>query len=339
MTGGLPSMAPSLGIGGWPSAKTRLAGVIGHPVSHSLSPRLHQTAYRALGVDWAYLAFDVEPASLEAAIRGARALGAVGLSVTMPHKESAARLATRRSAVVRRLGAANTLTFSGSQIAADNTDGTGLLADLRLEASFEPRGRRCAVIGAGGAARAVILALAEAGASEVLVVNRTRVRAFQAVALVPGRARVARREELETADLIVNATPASRPASSPDVGEAAEAAEGVETAQPAESAAAPAAPAAPALAPGSAATAPALPGLEDFVDSSRFGSGQLVVDLVYDPPVTEWLARAAANGARVRGGLGMLVYQAALQIELWTGSRPPLTEMWRAVGRPVPTRP
>lgn len=320
MTTAEPAMAASLGGSSWPSAKTRLAGVIGHPVGHSLSPRLHQTAYRALGLDWAYLAFDVEPPAVEAAIQGARALGAVGLSVTMPHKESAARLATRRSTVVRRLGAANTLTFSGSQIAADNTDGTGLLADLRLEASFEPQGRRCAVIGAGGAARAVILALAEAGASEVLVVNRTRVRAFQAVALVPGRARVARREELETADLIVNATPASRPASSAGAGEAAE-----------RAAPAGAAGAAEAAEPAAAAA----PSREDFVDSSRFGSGQLVVDLVYDPPITEWLARAAANGARVRGGLGMLVYQAALQIELWTGSRPPLTEMWRAVGRPV----
>jgi shikimate dehydrogenase len=212
----------------------------------------------------------------------------------MPHKEAAARLATRRSVIVRRLGAANTLTFSDTHVAADNTDGAGLVADLRLEVPFEPEGRCCGVIGAGGAARAAIVALADAGAAEVLVVNRTPARAFQAAALVPGRARVSRPEELDRADLIVKATPVGMASDS--------AAEGVN---------------------------------EEFVDASRFRSGQLVVDLVYDPPVTDWLARAAASGARIRGGLGMLVHQAAQQVELWTGTRPPLSEMWRAVGRPV----
>ncbi len=296
MTDEMPVVSPSLGGAGWPSANTRLAGVVGHPVSHSLSPRLHQAAYRALGVDWADLAFDVAPGSLEAAVEGARVLGVVGLSVTMPHKDLAARLATRRSAVVRRLGAANTLTFSGRQVTADNTDGEGFIADLRQEVAFEPEGRCCGVIGAGGAARAVIVALAEAGAREVLVINRTRARAFQAAMLVPGRGRVARPGELDAADLIVKATPAGM---ATDGG-------GTESSSD-----------------------------EVGVDSSRFGAGQLVVDLVYDPPVTGWLRRAAANGARIHGGLGMLVHQAARQVELWTGARPPLAEMWSAVGRPV----
>jgi len=294
MTGPMPAGAPAQAAAAWPSASTRLAGVVGHPVSHSLSPRLHQAAYRALAIDWAYLAFDVVPESFEAAVEGAKALGVVGFSVTMPHKAAAARLATRRSAIVRRLGAANTLTFSGRQIVADNTDCEGFIADLRQEISFEPQGRRCGVIGAGGAARAVIVALAEAGASEVLVVNRTRARAFQAAMLVPNSGRVGRPEELDTADLIVKATPAGM------LGEAGQT--------------------------NSSAG-------ESLVDSSRFGSGQVVVDLVYDPPVTEWLKRAAANGARVHGGLGMLVHQAAGQVELWTGARPPLAEMWEAVGR------
>jgi shikimate dehydrogenase len=300
MSGAVPSITPSLGGVGWPSANTRLAGVIGHPVRHSLSPRLHQAAYRALGVDWAYLAFDVAPTSFAAAIEGAKALGLVGLSVTMPHKDAAARIATRRSPVVRRLAAANTLTFSGGRIEAENTDGEGLIADLRQEVPFEPEGRCCGVIGAGGAARAVVVALAEAGASQVLIVNRTPSRAFQAATLAPGRGRVARPEELDAAELIVKATPM-----------------------------------------GMALEGGAEPAARDevFVDASRFGAGQLVVDLVYDPPVTEWLAEAAASGAHIRGGLGMLVHQAARQVELWTGTTPPLAEMWRAVGRPVPNRP
>lgn len=297
MTSGDAASVPGPGATAWPSATTRLAGVIGHPVGHSLSPRLHQAAYRALGLDWAYLAFDVESADVEAAVAGARALGAVGLSVTMPHKEAAARLATHRSATARRLGAANTLTFSGRRVTADNTDGVGFLADLREEVPFEPEGRRCGVIGAGGAARAVVLALADAGASQVLIVNRTAPRAFQAAALAPGRARVARPEQLSTADLVVNATP---------VGMSSRTAGGDE---------------------------------RPLVDGSRFGSGQLVVDLVYDPPVTDWLRSAAANGARIHSGLGMLVHQAARQVELWSAARAPLAEMWRAVGRPAANQP
>jgi shikimate dehydrogenase len=286
-------IAPGLGSFAWPSAGTRLAGVVGHPVRHSLSPRLHQAAYRSLALDWAYLAFEVSPDQFGAAISGAGALGLIGLSVTMPHKQAAAELATRRSPMARRLDAANTLTFSEGEIVADNTDGAGLIADLRMGAPFEPSGRLCAVIGAGGAARAVIVALAEAGASEVLVVNRTPARATQAVALIPGRGRVARPEDLDDADLVVNATPIGMLASTGSGGSGGEAA---------------------------------------FVDPSRFAAGQLVVDIVYDPPVTEWLAQAATTGARIRGGLGMLVHQAALQVEIWTGRPAPLAEMWRAVG-------
>jgi shikimate dehydrogenase len=289
-----PVISPSLGSASWPSANTGLCGVIGHPVRHSLSPRLHQAAYRAIGVDWAYLAFDVAPVSFAAAVEGARALGFVGLSVTMPHKDAAAHLATRRSATVRRLGAANTLTFAGRQIAAESTDGEGLIADLRSWGSFDPAGKCCAVIGAGGAARAAILALSDAGAGAVLVVNRTPARAFQAATLAGARGRVAKPDEVAEAELIVNATPVGM------------------------------------LADGGRAPAG---GDEPIVDPSRFSAGQLVVDMVYDPPVTEWLASAEATGARARNGLGMLVHQAARQVEIWTGSRAPLPEMWRAVGR------
>jgi shikimate dehydrogenase len=186
----------------------RLAGVLGRPVDHSLSPLLHNTAYRALGLEWSYHAFEVSPEDFAAAVAGARALGFAGLSVTMPHKEQAAALADHRSPTARRLGAANTLLLSDGGIRAESTDGAGLLADLRDEAGFDPASKRCAVIGAGGAGRAVVLALSEAGASEVLVVNKTAVNAFRAAALTNGRARVARPEEIESADLVVQATPA-----------------------------------------------------------------------------------------------------------------------------------
>jgi shikimate dehydrogenase len=272
---------------GWPGPATAVAGIIGDPIRHSLSPRLHQAAYVALGLDRVYLTFEVGAADFDVAVQGARALGLRGLSVTMPHKDAAAALATRRSGVARRLGSANTLTFEGGQILADSTDGVGLLDDLRDWAGFDPDGKRCGVIGAGGVARAAVLALSEAGASEVLVVNRTAVRAFRAAALAPRTGRVARPAELHSVDLVVQATPLGMAGSDE---------------------------------PGA-------------VDPSGFGRGQVVVDLVYHPAVTPFLRLAAATGARTRNGLGMLVHQAAHQIELWTGTRPPLDVMWAAVAR------
>ena len=191
----------------WPVSATALAGVIGFPARHSLSPRLHNAAFAAMGLDWCYVAFEVPPPLLARAVAGAGALGLRGLSVTMPHKEGAARLATRHSREVRRLGAANTLIFEGASIRAENCDGSGLLDDLAAGEGFDPVGRRCGVIGAGGAARAIVLALAEAGASEIVVVNRTAVRAWRAIALAPKLARVGRPEEMKAMDLVVQATP------------------------------------------------------------------------------------------------------------------------------------
>lgn len=117
-----------------------VVGIIGDPVRHSLSPRLHHAAYVALGLDWVYLTFEVPPGRFVTACAGARALGLRGLSVTMPHKTEAAAISTRRSPVVRRLGAANTLSFDERGIAADSTDGGGLLDDLRKWGVSCPRG-------------------------------------------------------------------------------------------------------------------------------------------------------------------------------------------------------
>ena len=154
-----------------------------------------------MGLDWCYLAFEVPPGSLEKAVAGAAALGFRGLSVTMPHKDAAARVATRHSRQVRRLGAANTLVFYAGAIRAESCDGEGLLDDLREGLGFDPAGKRCGVIGAGGAGRATVLALSEAGADEIIVVNRTAARAWRSVALAPKLARVGRPEDLKGVDL------------------------------------------------------------------------------------------------------------------------------------------
>lgn len=189
-----------------PGARTQLAAVIGDPVRHSLSPRLHNAAYGALGMDWVYLAFEVAPGDVPTAVAGARALGVRGLSVTTPHKEAALAAAGRASALAERLGAANTLVIDKGEVFAESTDGDGLVADLRA-AGYEPAGKVAAVIGAGGAARSAIAALAAAGAAEVRVVNRSAENAARAAELAGPLGRVAPPEAVVDAAVILQATP------------------------------------------------------------------------------------------------------------------------------------
>jgi shikimate dehydrogenase len=190
------------------SAATTVVGVIGDPVDHSLSPLLHNTAFVEMGLDWVSVGFSVAAGQAQTALAGMRALGIAGLSVTMPHKEAVAALVDRTTPVAARLDAVNCVTLASGELVGSNTDGEGFVAALRHGDGFEPRGKKCLVIGAGGAARAVVLALAQAGAAEVIVVNRTESRATVAAALAGPVGRVGRPEEAETADLVVNATPA-----------------------------------------------------------------------------------------------------------------------------------
>jgi shikimate dehydrogenase len=183
-----------------------VAGVIGSPIRHSLSPVLHNAAFRALDLDWAFLAFEVAPGEGAAAVHGARALGIEGLSVTMPHKADVIAAIDKLSPTAERLGAVNTITRQGSVVLGESTDGAGFLDALRQDEGFDPGGHRCVVLGAGGAARAVVLALAEAGASEIVVVNRTEEWAVEAVALAGGVGRLGEAADAGDADLVVNAT-------------------------------------------------------------------------------------------------------------------------------------
>jgi shikimate dehydrogenase len=190
------------------SSSTRLAAVIGHPIGHSLSPVLHNAAFRALGIDWAYLAFDVNEPAVPRALDAMRVLGIDGLSVTMPDKEAVARHVDRLEPDAEALAAVNCVSREGDVLIGHNTDGQGFIDSLRLDQGFEPEGRTCGVIGAGGAARAVIRSLAGVGAAEVAVVNRSPERGEQAARLAGTRGRLATAAELEGVELVVNATPA-----------------------------------------------------------------------------------------------------------------------------------
>lgn len=199
-----------------PGASTRLAAVIGSPVRHSLSPAMHNAAFAELSLDWVYLAFDVQPGAVPSVFAGVRALGIGGLSVTIPHKAAALVEVDEATATARAVGAVNTVVAQDDgRLLGDNTDGAGFLASLADE-GFDPAGRVCLVVGAGGAARAVVHALAEAGAAEVMVANRTPGRGEAAAALAGGAGRVASTDEVVRADLVVNATPLGLAGSAPD---------------------------------------------------------------------------------------------------------------------------
>ncbi|HEY2215747.1 MAG TPA: shikimate dehydrogenase [Acidimicrobiales bacterium] len=275
-------------------AHTTLVGVMGDPVRHSLSPLLHNSAFDALGLNWTSLAFEVPTGQAASAVEGIRGLGLAGMSVTMPHKADVAVLMDELSPTAEQLGAVNCVARRDGMLRGESTDGAGFLASLHRSEGFEPQGTRCVVLGAGGAARAVMLALAEAGAAEVVVINRTEANAAVAAALAGKVGRSVApsdtsgvKDALAAADLVVNATPLGM------VGQR---------------------------------------GTDDWlVDPSLLRSGRLAADLIYVPRATPWLTAAASAGVRTVGGLGMLVHQAAAQIELWTGQPAPVEAMWSAV--------
>jgi shikimate dehydrogenase len=277
--------------GAWPSAATTLVGVMGDPVRHSLSPLLHNTAFAALGLDWVSVAFPVPEGSVGDVLGALVPLGVAGVSVTMPHKGTVATLLDDLTPVARRLGAVNCVLNRDGALVGANTDGEGFLAALARGTGLDPAGRRCLVVGAGGAARAVVLALAEAGAAEVVVVARRAEAALAAAAMAGERGRVGSARDAPEVDLVVEATPV-----------------GME---------------------GGANATPAVP-------AGVLSAGQVAVDLVYAPRETPWVQEAAGRGVRAVGGLGMLVHQAAAQLELWTGRDAPLEAMWAAAGAAAP---
>jgi shikimate dehydrogenase len=267
------------------------AGILGWPLTHTLSPVIHNAAFRKVGLDWIYLQWPVPPEELDHAVSGIRALGAMGANVTMPHKEEVVKLLDALSGDARAIGAVNTIQRLGHRLIGHNTDVDGFRAFLEEDAGTDLSGKVCLVLGAGGAARAVVKALGDLGAASIAIAARTPEKGEEVTAQVAhGDTRVCDWENAETeaeeADMIVNATPIGMRAGDP------------------------------------------LPG-------TRFNPGQVVVDLVYDPPSTELVERARSAGADAWGGLGMLVHQAAASFRIWTGQDPPLETMSAAALRAI----
>ncbi len=187
------------------SGRTRLAAVIGHPVRHSLSPRIHNAAFAAADFDWACVALDVEPGRGANAVVAMRTLGLGGLSVTMPHKADVAAAADERTPTVERLGAANCLHWRDDRIVAASTDGDGFVAAFERDHGRTLEGLTVGVIGAGGAAKSIIEALGRRGAADIVVVNRSPERLAEAVE-VADQAHAGVEEDLADVTVIVNTT-------------------------------------------------------------------------------------------------------------------------------------
>jgi shikimate dehydrogenase len=195
------------------SGTTTVVGIIGWPVDRSISPAVHNAAFEALDLDWAYVPLPVPPGGLASAIPGMAALGLAGANVTMPHKEEAAGLVDSRSELAERLGAVNTVIAAPGGLRGENTDGPGFARFVTDDAGFDATGGTALVLGAGGAARACAWALADLGAGRVVVAAREPERARPAVdrALegLGAEAAVIGFPEARTvtADVVVNATP------------------------------------------------------------------------------------------------------------------------------------
>ena len=278
-------------------------GIIGFPISHSISPEFQQAALDYLGVKATYQAWAVEPDGLAAFIDELRSPKVLGINVTVPHKEAVIPLVDEVDEWATAAGAINTIVNRSGILTGHNTDGAGFLRALREAGDFEPRRCRSLVLGAGGAARAVVLALARENAREITIANRTQDRALQlcqvatdnglqAQAVPLGSQELA--QAAASAELIVNCTTVGM-AHGPDEH-------------------------------------------RSLLSHDQIPAAAVVNDLVYNPKETPLLKEARRAGASVLGGLPMLVYQGAASLEMWTGREAPVTVMLEAAARAMAAR-
>lgn len=262
-------------------AKTVLYGIFGDPVEHSLSPLIHNTLFAEQGLNAVYLAFRVEAQQLGLAVEAMRSMGMRGANITIPHKEEVLQyLDEIPEDVDRCIGAINTIVNKDGRLYGYNTDGAGFLQSLRLDLGFDPTSRTVLMAGAGGSARGVAAVLAAAGASRIIILNRTVDRARGLTEYLSGYFPETDIEAVgslsdisgEKLDLVVNTTSLGMKA---------------QDARP--------------------------------VDLKALTGSPKVYDLVYAPPVTPLLQQAAELGLSHCNGIGMLASQAALAFGLWTG--------------------
>ena len=276
---------------------TKLVGLIGWPVNHSLSPQMHNAAFADKGLDFCYVAFPVKTAALKQAILGLRALGMIGANVTQPHKEKVLNYLDDASSEAQTIGAVNTILVEENRLLGYNTDAMGFLISLEKEAKVQLEGKRIVVIGAGGAGRAISVGAAFSRVREITLTDVVKdkanrlVAAIQAVrpevkttALEPASEQFAK--SVEAADIVVNATPLGLRPDDP------------------------------------------LP-----LDPAHLSKNSFVFDAIYIPAETPLLKAAREKGCRTLNGTGMLVHQGSAAFKIWTGVEPNIALMRDVVTR------
>ena len=279
-------------------SSTSIAAVIGDPVKHSLSPVIHNVGFKSLGIDWVYVACEVKEGEAQSALNAMKVLGLRGLSVTMPHKTAIASLVDSVSRAAQALHSVNTVEVAtDGSLVGHSTDGDGLVASLK-EQGVSVQGQTILILGAGGAARSVIDALQRHDCREIFVANRSLEHAQAAVVLAPANSNavsiadaVSLANAAAKSAIIINATSVGMTKSQEVV-------------------------------PGNVLATP-IP-----IDLIR--ADHIVMDLVYHPIETELLRLTRSRGALAIDGLGMLVHQAALQQQIWTGLMPNVSDMYQA---------
>ena len=273
----------------------RQVGIIGYPIGHSVSPAFQQAALNYCSIDARYEAWEVAPAELPAFIKGLRSPDFLGCNVTVPHKEAVMEHLDQIEEWATKAGAVNTIVNQGGRLKGYNTDGRGFLRALEEHGRLSPGGLNVLVLGAGGAAKGVCLALADQGVRSITIANRTLERAQELASLIEERCSRVEAVPLEGAsltkaslnnDLIVNCT---------TLGMSHGPAQG-----------------------------------QTPLHAEHIPPGTLVYDLVYNPPMTPLLREAEEAGAATLRGLPMLVYQGAASFELWTGVEAPVEVMLEA---------
>ena len=274
------------------SGRTSVCGIIGDPVEHTMSPRMHNAAFQSVGLDYVYVPFNVKKEDLDRAIQGIRAFNIRGLSVTIPHKVSVMRFLDEIDPLAQKIGAVNTITNEDGILTGYNTDASGFLRALSAE-KIEVKGKNVCILGAGGAARAIAFSLADRG-SRLTILNRHlnsaeelagRIFKFfrqnvRSLDLNPENLKSVLREM----DILVNAT---------SVGMS--------------------------------------PNFDKTPVPLRLLNSKLtLVDIIYNPLQTRLLEGAEKRGSRTVSGVEMLVWQGAAAFELWTGAKAPVETMREA---------
>jgi shikimate dehydrogenase len=287
------SAAQAIAAGNHVDSHTVLYGVIGDPIRHSKSPVMMNRAFRETGVNGIYAAFHITPDRLEAFVEGVRAMGIRGVNVTIPHKIAIMPYLDAIDPSAEAVGAVNTVVNSDGRLTGYNTDGLGYVRSLREEAEADISGKRIVLIGAGGAARGILHALAAERPASIVIANRTLERAETLAATAVNKGTVSAvgmeglRGACQEADIVINTT--------------------------------------------SVGMSPHPDELPMDIEAGWLRPGAVASDIVYNPMKTRFLKEAEAAGCRIHGGLGMFIYQGAYAFEYWTSRPAPAAAMREAV--------